>query len=289
MGLCIKLTKDSCNLLVNTLKFTEQTGDLFPAIASAAGGSKLKKAVTVTIYVTAYLGNVARLLIVATILQSMVFMDNVSELNQIRLWTVICVTVSFPIMCLENLSNLTSSALIAVMTSSIGLCCILVDTVIAKFTFHSPAKPLKMDRMTSENIFECFGTIAFSTAGCAFVLPSMYVFVKKPDKLNLVVIWTSGLTLTTYIIAGIVPYVVFGKSTRPSITTTLKLFFDDHLPHPVFQAMLLISQLVMAVHFILVNVLSTQPLFQNLERFFKVPKGNFPCFLICFTRICSFF
>lgn len=253
--------------------------DPYPTIAELAGGRVLRLMTIVVMYMTNLSACISWILLAATVLRDVVPFTTYNYSNQIRIWTVIIVTLLTPLMYLGTYSDLNIPAFLAISSSSISALSIISNSFIAKMmstntTVHSDVCQQDADighAPRVELLFLAFGSICFSASGASYSIPNMTVLAARPKKLSVSLVASLVFIVVVYMMAGIIPYSVFGESSLPSITTTFYCFMENHDTPTIFKALTILAQVFMTLHFMMVCLLTLNPCYQHIEEIFKIP------------------
>lgn len=272
LAYCTKLTYYSCQAVLEKRSSLEHVREMYPLLAEVAVGPAFGKLLSCMLYTYSAAATTAFFLLAATICADLWPIDHLSTYGNLRSWTTICFCFMLPVMCMGNYNDLANTALIGVIMSAISLLAIIIDSFIAKgYKVESHDSFLEEHRVQFQNIFKSFGMICFAIGGPAFALPNMYVFVKEQNKLPSVISRSHISIFILYVIAGFIPFVIFNKKVKPSITTTLELYYRTEYNHVSFKVLLIISQICMVLHLLIAGVICVNPLFLAVEKRLKIP------------------
>ena len=250
----------------------------YQKIAEMSVGKKFSIFVLITLYVCLVASTLAFMLLAATVLNSITNLST-DHITNIRIWVLICFAVSLPFMMHGSYSDMSVHALIAIITSSISMTCILIITLLLQYYYGVHSEDQIHETLnklpTNKHFFLIFGDIIFAAAGPGIALPNIIVLVKSPEKFERSIIISHCIIFLIYVICAVVPFTVFDPIAEPTITDTLTRHINM-LHKPLFvKITLIVCQVCMATHFILVSILSMNPVFLNLENSFDVPVGRF--------------
>lgn len=246
----------------------------YQKIAELIAGKAFSQCVLFALYICLVSSSLAYILLAATCLNNII-PTSFDYYTNIRIWITICFSVSLPFMLYGTYRDMHLHAVLAVVTSFIAMVCIMILSLVVKYHFKTfPQEFLSIPKLDHKNFFIIFGDIIFAVAGPALAIPNIIVLVETPQKFHYSIIFSHVVVFLIYVVCATVPFAVFGGMVHPTVTDTLGYFYTS-LGKPVYSKVLLVvCQGCIATHFILVSILSMNPVFLSLENSFNVPVGK---------------
>ena len=253
--------------------------DAYQAVAELSGGIMLRNASVLFMYISHMSICIALLLVSGTILADVVPIGPFSHANHVRIWTTIIIVVLTPIMYLGTYSELRVPAIIALVTSLTSATAIIVNSILAKCIDTIKSDVIAKDKDVHKSFLIHLGTIFFVSNGATLTIPNITVLSTEPKKLIKYIIACYVTLCLVFLLAGLVPYFVFGENLLPSITST----FDDVIKRTdsfiAFKIVTMVIQLLMLLHLIMASILAMNPCFLHQEEYLNIPHGRF-CLLL---------
>lgn len=274
LAFCTVLLKECCVHMMGERPDYAKIRHPYQKLAEIVVGKRFGKVVMVTLYICLVSSTFAYLLLAATCLNNMI-PTSLDYYTNIRIWILVCFCVALPFMLGGSYSNMQFHAIFAVTSSFVAMICILVLCLVVRFQYGVYTKKfLATPSITHKNFFIIFGDITFAAAGPALALPNIIVLVKSPEKFHRSIIFSHFIVFLIYVLCATVPYAVFNGNVSPTITDTFSVYFNG-LGNPAgCNILLIVCQACVAAHFILVSILSMNPVFLSLEDSFNVPIGK---------------
>ena len=271
------LMQKNCMYIIENRNEDSITRDPYPHLAELALGPRFRTFTTIILHLNFVSTSIAFFLLSATIMHNIVELQPLSYYAQIRLWSFILIIISLPPMYMGAIKNLKGAAFIVVASTCLSMVCYFVDYLLARFNMDIYAEILiKRNACRSQSLFTSFGTICFAAGGPCYILPSVFVSAKRPEKLTVSILCAYSLILLTYLFSCLIPYAIFGTHVMPSITGTLTAVALEEATPVSFRVLLSAGQMMLCSHLIMVAVIEMNPVFQSLEKSLNVPVGK-PC------------
>ena len=124
------------------------------------------------------------------------------------------------------------------------------------------------DVTTVEHLFIAFGKIMFVGSGAALCIPNVLAIVKRPERAHTAIMWAYFIIYIIYIVAVATPYTTFGENLDPNYVVTLSKAIPKTHHNAVYYVIMIVTQIVLAMHFLLLCLLSVNSLLVSLQRIF---------------------
>ena len=168
-----------------------------------------------------------------------------------------------------TLVDIYGAAAFAVWASSVSLAAVTANCFILKYHFHVDIPPGPEDPGTlAEKMFIVFGLFAFATGGPSCMIPNVAVFVKNPKNINKVIPIVFVVLTMLYIVAGAIPYSMFGDAIPESVEEIFKQY--THLSF-IIRVLVAVCDIAMSLHLLLEAILTINPVYLHIESTLDVP------------------
>ncbi|XP_045474217.1 amino acid transporter AVT1J-like [Harmonia axyridis] len=226
----------------------------YPAIANVAMGPLASTVVTVSIRITLFGAGTVNLLLAAQIFQE-IFGDFLPTITSCTYFLFMAIFVT-PLMWFGSPKHFSFVGLGAVVTTA-AACILFFSQMI------SDAKDLEKVHHTQfgfEEFFLGFGAILFAFGG-ASTFPTIQNDMKEKNKFGTSVIMAFILIIMLYFPIAIGGYLIFGDQVADNIAVSLgKSLYVE------------IGNILMGIHLIFAFLILINPVCQDLEHAFNIPK-----------------
>lgn len=251
---------------------TEKTPlrDPYPYIGEVAVGKGLRHAITFTLNLQLFLTCVVYLLLSSEIVSSFItfHVGSIHSQGNLRIWLILITLLILPLTWLGTPKDFWFVALAAAGSTSIALILIWI-----KYGLIAPPDlgTVEKAEVTWRTFASAFGTFVFGFTG-ASLFPTIQSDMKKPGEFaKAAYLGYIGIFLL-YVPTAIGGYIVLGADIQPSILKTLA-HYDEM--HHTSRAIVSVAELLFAAHFVAGFVLMLNPVLQQLEEFFEMPRSKF--------------
>lgn len=266
----------------------------YTTVAKLAVGRRFALVVEVTIFIVLITNALAVMLLTATTMNRVLPLD-LMYYNRIRVWLVIQYFATLPFMMYGRYTDLKIPAIVAVLTSSIAIACVLCISLTAKVHYGAKTSQFTLNiiadaktasvqygaPLVNQNVgevgkfFNASGVILFVVLGPSLLLPNIMVLLRKPGKFQGSIILTYILEFALIVVVTTVQYLIFGQRIKPSMIDTLNDVIHSLGMSSYWLAALALVELMLVVHFAMVLVLLANPVFLSIEEKFNFPTSMF--------------
>ena len=268
---CGILLAKACNVIINESTNNEELRDPYPYLAEQVAGKAARHAVTITLNVALVSICIVFLLLAGEILSKLIplAIEGVSYRNELRAWFAICGAILLPLTLLGTPKDFWGIAVMATVTSILAAILILTNLGIIS---HSQEITPIYPRPSAEHIFAAFGTFLFAFGGVS-VFPTIQNDMKQPEKFHHVVTVGYTVVAVVYLIVPMTSYAVLGGIIKEDLLTTMAevSLFKTLMSYKVF---VIISQALICGHVLCAFVLNMNPVYQQIEGYFRIPTGR---------------
>ncbi|KAK7865356.1 hypothetical protein R5R35_006837 [Gryllus longicercus] len=227
----------------------------YPIIALIAFGRKTSLLVSGCIQLTLFGAGTVYLLLASQIIQELleVFLPHIRFCE----WFLVIALLISPAMWLGTPKDFRVVGIGAILTTAFACIFIFMQIVMDKSELKTP---MQLTNPTFHSFFLAFGTILFSFGG-ASTFPTIQNDMLQRDKFSKSVIIGFIVILILYLPVAAGGYAVYGDSVNTNIILNLKK-----------SLFVILANILLAIHLVLAFLIVINPVCQDLEERFNIPR-----------------